>query len=301
MARWMVTLVGEQRVPLYAPLRHPTLRPDHVLLVASPDTRRAAEALQRAIASTPTDLCVVPAYDMSQAVALMLQRLSTVPESDHVVFNVTGGTKVMMLAASEVARQRHDEMIYVQSENDFCFQRFRYRDNTLHQIESQQLEPITLHEYLQLHVGAYQVGEPRDPFEHAIADALRESGQIDELLTSLKPGGQGALELDFFFRIGSTFGVAEAKQSAAKSGIDQIQAVADPRYLGTYLKKFLFSSRELDPNNADLARAYRIKTIELPSFVTHGTLSDEDRAKLVETIVAAMQPRGGQRPESQGA
>jgi hypothetical protein len=140
-------------------------------------------------------------------------------------------------------------------------------------------------------VGKYQQGDPRDPLEAAVADALKGSSQFDELMTSLRPGGQGALEVDFFFRIGTTFGVAEAKQSAAKSGIDQIQAVADPRYLGTYLRKFLISARPLDPNNTELAKAYRITTIVLPSFAEQQRLSDEDRTNLVEKIVTAMQPR----------
>lgn len=296
MARWMVTLVGELRTPLYAPIRQPELRPDHLLLVSSPDTKGAAESVQRAatdLSPAPnTEILPVPAYDFHRATELMQSRLNAIPSSDSVVFNLTGGTKIMMLAAAELARQRNDEIIYVQSENQFCYQRFRYQDDHLQQIgTTSDLTPVTLHEYLCLHVGTYQTGEPRDPFEVAVNSALKESRRLDELMTSLRPGGQGALEVDFFFRIGTTLGVAEAKQSAAKSGIDQIQAVADPRYLGTYLRKFLISARPLDPNNTELAKAYRITTIVLPSFAEQQRLSDEDREKLVNTIVEAMQPR----------
>lgn len=295
MARWMVALVGEQRTPLYAPIRQPELRPDHLLLVSSPDTKSAAESVQRAAAdlspAPTTEILLVPAYDFHRAIELMQSRLNAIPLSDSVVFNLTGGTKIMMLAAAELARQRNDEMIYVQSENQFCYQRFRNQDDRLQQIGStSDLAPVTLHEYLRLHVGTYQQGDPRDPLEAAVAEVLKGSGQFDELMTSLRPGGQGALEVDFFFRIGTTLAVAEAKQSAAKSGIDQIQAVADPRYLGTYLRKFLISARPLDPNNTELAKAYRITTIVLPSFAEQQRLSEEDRTKLVDTIVTKMQP-----------
>ncbi len=296
MARWMVTLVGEQRMPVYAPLRQPELRPDHLLLVSSQDTKGAADDVERAAADLNPlpriEHLLVPAYGLEEAMERMRSRIDAIPAADSVIFNLTGGTKIMTLAATELARLRNDEMIYVQSEHQFCYQRFRYTDDRLQQIESRSnLAPVTLHEYLRLHVGTYQQGDPRDPLEEAVADVLKGSSQIDELMTSLRPGAQGALEVDFFFRVGATFGVAEAKQSAAKSGIDQIQAVADPRYLGTYLKKFLISARPLEVNNADLAKAYRIKVIELPSFREHGALSDDDRAKLVDTIVAEMQPR----------
>ena len=91
--------------------------------------------------------------------------------------------------------------------------------------------------------------------------------------------------MDFVIRLGNQVGVIEAKTKGAKSGIDQIQAVAEQRYLGTYVAKFLVSGKEVDRNNKNLARAYGIEMIELPSYADTSKISKSDQQMLRERIL----------------
>ncbi|MDI6631878.1 MAG: DUF1887 domain-containing protein, partial [Thermoanaerobacteraceae bacterium] len=95
----------------------------------------------------------------------------------------------------------------------------------------------------------------------------------------------GALEIDLVLRCGNRVGIAEVKsgkKARSKEGIDRLNAAADPRFLGTYIKKFLILDREYEPNNLELARAYGITVIELSS-AQNGELSREDTEKLIQT------------------
>ena len=138
-----------------------------------------------------------------------------------------------------------------------------------------------------MHLRTYEVGEPCNEFERQVREALQSHPQL-EVLWSVRPQGQAALEIDFVVRLGNQIGVGEVKTKGAKSGIDQINSVTEQRYLGTYVRKFLVSGKEVDRNNKNLAKAYRVKVIELPSFTELGTLGEQDRRHLVKTVVAQL-------------
>jgi len=121
--------------------------------------------------------------------------------------------------------------------------------------------------------------------------ALRAISDM-EILTSVRPQGLEALEVDFVIRLGNQVGVIEAKTKGAKSGIDQIQAVAEQRYLGTYVAKFLVSGKQVDRNNKNLAQAYKIEVIELPSYADTGRLNEGDQQALNQQVLERLK-RGG--------
>jgi len=135
-----------------------------------------------------------------------------------------------------------------------------------------------------MYLHSYETGEPRDELERQVIAALRTSGCIDEVFCSVRPVESPSLEIDFVIRCGSKFGVGEVKTKGAKSGIDQLNAVAEQRYLGTYVRKFLVSGNLLDTNNSKLARAYSIEVIELPSYGRTKALDLEDKQKLVKSV-----------------
>lgn len=289
MTRTMVLLVGEQPIPNLLPARH--LRPELALLVHTEETEAVADRLsnllQPAIACRT---CLTDPYDLVAIESRLVAALSPRPPTDELVVNLTGGTKPMSLAGLEAARRLRGRVVYFQTERNqsrlfaYRYERGRIEPDGVEDVPA----TITLDDYLRLYLGAYTTQPPRNDLEREVAAALRASPAIAEVLTGLSPRGLGALEVDFAVRCGNQVGIGEVKTQAAKAGIDQINAVASREYLGTYVHKFLVSGHPVDPNNKDLARAYRIEIIEVPGFGQTGALGPDDRARLTAAVVRRM-------------
>ncbi|MBX3015609.1 MAG: DUF1887 family protein [Caldilineaceae bacterium] len=284
----LISLIGEQPAPNLLPTRH--LQPQASVLVYTERTQRTAERLQAILtANCACQILPVEGYEITD----MQHKLNTFLDKNYqgetLVFNLTGGTKPMSLAAFLVAQARKAAVIYFQSEgNRSRLVTYNWHDIILQKTSDEELpQDISLADYLHLYLGKYEVGDPRDKFEQEIHDILKEISGL-ECLTSVKPQGLGALEIDFVFRYGNQIAICEAKRKGAKEGIDQLNAVANPRYLGTYIHKFLCSGREVDKNNRDLAAAYNINIIQLPSYGMNNVLSAEDKSTLKEAVLKRM-------------
>ncbi len=198
----------------------------------------------------------------------------------------------MAMAGLGVARQQNHSFIYFQTEgNQSRLLSYRFLEDQITLLETLNLpETVTLDDHLRIHLGNYESGDPKHPLERAVAEALRSDPRIAEVLTSVRPQGLGALEVDFAVRCGNQIGIGEVKSKGAKDGIDQINAVAHPRYLGTYVGKFLVSGETIHPNNKELAHAYHVETIELPGVGNNWVLPLADKERLVEGIVRRLSP-----------
>jgi len=292
----IILLVGEQPAPNLLPTRW--LKPDAAVLVYTDRTRQVARNLRELLESeSRVWLCVAPAYDILGFQEKVRKFLAENLAGYRLIFNLTGGTKLMALAALGIARSYRAPFVYLETEgNRSRLYHYVLEDGEIRQQKVEDLPvTITLDDYLRMHVGTYQVGEPRDEFERQVREALQTHTQL-EVLWSVRPQGLGALEIDFVVRLDNQIGVGEVKTRGAKSGIDQIQSVAEQRYLGTYVKKFLVSGKRVDRNNRNLAKAYRIEVIELPSYTESGTLSQEDRRRLVQTVVTRLGGASIQNP-----
>jgi hypothetical protein len=284
----MVLLVGEQPVPNLLPTRH--LKPDVAVLVHTDRTQRVAENLKGLLEpDIPCLLCPVPPYTIPEILGKVQRFLSENLPDHALTFNLTGGTKPMALAAFGLAQVYDSPFIYFQTEgNRSRLYHYAFAGEAIHLEKVEDLpDTITLDDYLRVHLGSYEVGEPRDELERQVMQTLHTVPDL-EILWSLRPERLGALEVDFIVRLGNQVGVGEVKTKGAKSGIDQINAVAEQRYLGTYVRKFLVSGRPVDRNNRNLAKAYNIEVIELPSYSKAGALSPEDRQKLIQGILARL-------------
>jgi hypothetical protein len=283
----LILLVGEQPLPNLLPTRH--INPELVVLVHTNRTREIAERLKGLLSGRKLLCCPVEPYDLPKIEQTLQEFLSQkIAASEYqLLFNLTGGTKPMSLAAFQVAAQRKDPFVYFQTEGGrsllYCYQ---FTDQEKVKLEKQEelSQTLTLDDYLRAQVGNYTPGSPRDNFEEQVSQALQTIPGL-EILTSVRPQGLEALEVDFVIRLGNQVGVIEAKTKGAKSGIDQIQAVAEQRYLGTYAAKFLVSGKEVDRNNKNLARAYGIEMIELPSYADTSKISKSDQQMLRERIL----------------
>lgn len=284
----LISLIGEQPAPNLLPTRK--VQPQFSVMVCTDRTRKIAERLQVVLQPMCScGICVVDAYNIVNAQKHLSDYIDNHYPSLPLMLNLTGGTKPMSMAAFLVAQARGAPVMYFQSEgNRSRLLTYRWHDAALEVAHDDELtETISLVDYLDLYLGAYEQGQPRDDLEREVHEVLAAIPGL-ECFTSIKPQGLGALEIDFVLRYGNQIAVGEAKRKGAKDGIDQINAVANPLYFGTYVHKFLFSGRVLDKNNNDLAKAYNITVIELASYGRDGTLSNEDQSTLVGTVLGRM-------------
>jgi len=121
----LLELMGEQPTPNLIPAL--AYRPDEVVFIVSertaPHARHTQAALRMvpALARTPSRLETVDAYDIAATERTVEQVLARYPNG-HFIFNVTGGTKPMMIgmyrAASAERWRGRARMVYVSTERE---------------------------------------------------------------------------------------------------------------------------------------------------------------------------------------
>jgi len=109
----LVSLIGEQPIPNLLPVRY--LKPGQTLLVYTGKTRNVAQRLRRIISDSDNlraDI-KVDAYDLDRILSVLRAGLA---DQKDVMFNLTGGTKMMVIAAFALAAQTAQPLVYLQSE-----------------------------------------------------------------------------------------------------------------------------------------------------------------------------------------
>lgn len=292
----MILLVGEQPAPNVLPLRH--YNPAQVALVHTDTTHERAKRLAAVIGRRVVlPLCKIPAYKVDEIKAGLCDYLNAQAWTrGSLVFNLTGGTKTMALAAYEVARQLGARAFYYQTENnESVIHPYRFEAGNLVCEAPLPIEAtLTVDDYLRLYAGDYHDGKLKDPFEKMVEAALRAGLPEYEIKTSVKLIElAGSVEVDLLVRGGNQVAVVEVKRKAGKDGIDQLNGITDQRTLGTYTRKILVSAKPIDKNNLNLAKAYRITTVVVPSGQA-AALTDEDARKLVDAVRSSLEPRPAQ-------
>ncbi|OQY88128.1 MAG: hypothetical protein B6D41_11245 [Chloroflexi bacterium UTCFX4] len=290
----LISLVGDQPAPNVIPVRH--FAPKQVALIHTKLTQRRAEYIADVLGkSVVHPFCQTEAYRVDSIKASLSEYIERHGwNSDALIFNLTGGTKTMAIAALELAQQMGAAAFYYQTEENQSLLHVYHFDGA--QLICQEPIPIratlTIDEFLRLYIGRYEKGEFKNDFERNVAAALEQLGADYESCPNLRLTGVGPnVEIDGVVRFHNTIGVIEVCVHATKKdGIDQLAGVTDQKTLGTYTKKFLVSVDELHANDQALATAYRIIPIVLPSGRGQ-TLAQADKQKLIETLRAEMEPR----------
>jgi hypothetical protein len=117
-----VCLVSKQAMPNLLPVLDPAWRPSRVVLAASPQMRSAARAIERVIKGKGQKIGVkildLPdAYEYGALNEAFLNYLVAHSE-ESIALNVSGGTKLMAVAAQEVFRSLGKPVMYVNVESD---------------------------------------------------------------------------------------------------------------------------------------------------------------------------------------
>lgn len=286
-----ISLIGEQPIPNLLPLRYKP--PDVAVLVYTDRTRSTSRRLGQLLRSYSIKVCplLTDAYNIQQ-IHDDLKGLIVREKwgQKEIEFNLTGGTKTMVLAAYQVALEYHAPFVYLQSERkQSVLYRYRFQGRKACYVNKETLPGvITLDDYLRAYLDDYKTTGPKHPFEEVIGRALAKV--VDEVLVGVTLAG--ALEVDLAVRKENQVGVVQAKTGNAargKQGLDQLNAACEQRYLGTYTHKILVINQQWDDtqvNLRDLAAAWRIAVIELPSFTNASPqLSSQDEADLQSQVV----------------
>jgi hypothetical protein len=292
MTTTMIALIGEQPIPNILPVLH--YKPERVLLVFTERTQRVAKRLQKLLSNAVVMDEPVQAYNIADTELLLQSWIDTnVTQDETVVFNITGGTKLMSLPAYRLAEKMGSPFLYLETGRRNIVYTYHFSSEKIPSIteEIELPELIDIDTYLRAHVDTYAKGgysrEPKGAkFEKAIHEAL--DTEVDEVFTSVKLHGSTP-EVDLVVRIGNRVGIIETKVGeAVKKAIDQLNTAGGREYLGTFTVKFLVMGTEWNPQHTNLralAEARQINVIELPGYnEDSGVLAPEDQQKLIKAI-----------------
>lgn len=292
----MFALVGEQPIPVWLPFKY--LKPEKIFLIYTATTEKVAARLKQMILNSDS-IRLSEAYDILE-IEKEISRNFKIDNSW--IFNITGATKPLSIAAFNLAREYEANTIYFQSEGgksllyEYCF-----KDKILSKKENSPIELpelITLDEYIQAHIGKYEVTGPHKDekgkidsggkFEQEIFQTLQKNN-IDALCGIRPKVANPQIEIDLIFRIGNNVGVAECKLSSGnevrqKSAIEQLALETEREYFGIYKSKFLITAGKIDARLKAFAIDRKYYIIELNSYSFNEKLSEEDIRKIINVI-----------------
>ena len=103
-----ICLVGGQPVPNLLPLGH--LQPSRTILVCSEDTKPVSENLRKVLENkNKMDVSILKLddpYDIANIKERLEKHILEATQDEEIIFNVTGGTKLMFYAAVRVAQEQ---------------------------------------------------------------------------------------------------------------------------------------------------------------------------------------------------
>jgi hypothetical protein len=290
----LILLIGEQIIPNLLPLKY--LQPDAAVAVFSDFSKKGYERLEQVMGDKiKLHPCQVDAYNIDAIIPALTDALGGWGPPHELLFNITGGTKPMSIAAYLTAGQLNAPVIYFQSEGKRSrVLRYEFQDGRSVMVGDEFLPAvITLDEYLQAHVDLHPPRKriPEDEgfqFERAVFEALLDV--VDEIKIGVNI--QSAVEVDLAVRCDNQVGIVEVKTGAnkLKMSIDQLNTAAEQRYLGTYTQKFLVSNQDWSQFSdlKELAQAHRIIVIELPGYAQTGALSNAEKEKLRTAVLKGL-------------
>lgn len=298
----MVVLIGEQTVPNFLPIRH--YRPKDVIFVYTFTTKqqyeRLREVLQKEIQIHEVE---TEPYNIAAIVASLDNRLKEIASvvSHPLIFNLTGGTKTMVMAAYQVAQQYDAPVIYVQSEGVQSFVDYYEWHDSFLQHQQQELLPeyLTLTELLDISLGQGKDSKGKhfwkiDPsqgndggylFEVAIAQALYDC-QKYEVLRGVKDRNS-QVDVDVMILHQNQMGIIEAKIDGRARTLEGVKQLSTAKlYLrGTYIQQFLVINGQRTDDQDAMCKALRINVISLLHYQKGMiSLTQEDKDMLLTEI-----------------
>ncbi len=292
----MIALVGEQPLPNFLLAQHE--HPDALLLVYSSTTEPVYEKLE-AILQPKIKIYGLPTdpFNIITIIKDLKDKLAEPKLASHqsLVFNLTGGTKAMSLAAYHVAQQRHASIVYMESEgkHNQVFQ-YEWKEQRLQEPTDNILpECIELKDFFNMHLGLmkWHVDGPSATegglLERAVGDVLSSHGY--EVMMGVKIMKE-QVDIDVAVRSGNQFGIIETKigdEGRSLNGIKQLSTAK--RHLGTFTQQFYVINVTPTSSQKEIVNAANIKVISLLDYRSGATsLSLGDTKELIKQVDEAL-------------
>ncbi|WP_110513145.1 HFX_2341 family transcriptional regulator domain-containing protein [Herpetosiphon llansteffanensis] len=280
----LLSLVGAQPLPNLIPIYH--LKPDLAMLIYTNETVKKANNTVDLLKSKniETEIVSTNSYDIPMITQQIEESISKLKEGNEIYFNVTGGTKPMSFAASQVARKHNFPVVYLESEaGKSKLYTYDWKDFEFHLVQETSIPPyITLEDWLDVHLGLgnWSIEQAKEPFEQAVI-AILEKNNIEILSAISSLSGQ--LELDVIYRNGNHFGIIEIKHGKKGTKIEGTRQLnTTGLQLGIYSNKILIITEKPGKSQLALADASNVKIISI-NF-DGSTIDEESEAKILNTI-----------------
>jgi hypothetical protein len=294
----MIALVGEQPLPNFLLAQHE--QHNALLLVYTSKTEPVYQKLKAALQSKAAiyELLTDP-YNVIIIIKDLKDKLAELklPSHQSLIFNLTGGTKAMSLAAYHVAQQYNASIVYMESEgkHNQVF-RYKWKQQQLQEPTSEILrECIQLKDFFNMYLGIgarnWRVYGPSaeigGPLEKAVGDALHAHGY--EVMVGVRTMNR-QIDIDVAIRSGNQFGIIEAKvgdDGRKLKGIQQLSTAK--RHLGTFTQQFYVITVTSTPDHKEIVDAANIKVITLLEYIRGATsLSPSDTKELIKQVDEAL-------------
>jgi hypothetical protein len=268
------------------PIRH--YHPDSTLLAYTSTTQSVFERLQATLVPMQTQGIEVDAYSIDKTIE-KLRSEAQKWEPKQLIFNLTGGTKAMALAAYYVAADLNARFLYLESEGRKSrAYHYSFKDGGLCSDFNELLPPcISIEDFLNVYLGKNawkEEGFSRDeggPFEEAIGRVLESEFEVKAGVKS----HDGQLDIDLVIGLDNQFGIIEAKAGGKGGKLDGVKQLStNGRLLGTYTRQFYMIDQPPNKTHRTLIEATQIKVLPLTSYRASGRLSDDDRHTLIQKV-----------------
>ncbi len=296
----MVALVGKQQIPNLLPAYF--LKPRRLLLMYSQFTEDEFKRLKALLEENQIKVLGLKCQNEYEIVITAQELEETLVNQGlqgDVIFNLTGGTKAMVLAAYECAKKLEGEVAYMESGSGIStLYQYVFSDTGKMTLSQQSEIPslLTIEQFLnaQLGIGSWrESGYSKDVggiFEREVGLALQDV--VDEMKAGVRflgteDGKREQADLDLVIRVQNQFGVIEVKdQSKAKlDAVKQLHYLS--QLLGTYTRKFWVLSRETNPDHDAVIQATRTTVVSLSDF-TGAQISEDGKKKLRAIVLSAL-------------
>ncbi len=291
----LIQLIGAQPLPNLLPPLY--LKPGQTILICTPQTDQVRRRIESVIGQCHSICC--DAYHIESLVKALDEELANQQGTD-LIFNLTGGTKAMVLAANQVAMKRGARVVYLESERtQNVLYEYRYDNQQTLRLQGRTVLPtlITIEQFLDAHIGKGQwqeAGPSKEiggAFEQAVAGALRarlSQAEVKQGIKFLGGDRRPQVDLDIVVRCGNQFARIECKSGVKTTTLDaakQLNLVSE--LLGTYTRKFIAMNSSPNPEHQAVYEATRTQVIVLNSFDGQN-LSEDDQKRLANAIEQAI-------------
>lgn len=288
----LIQLIGEQALPnLLVPAY---LKPNRTLLVYTERTKQVKDRISTLIENG--DYIECDPYNIPEIIHKLKEKIDSY-DQDQLIFNLTGGTKAMVLAANHLAASRSAKVVYLESERGksrlYKYHYDKQRDLHLDGREELHKPLITIETFLHAYIGKggwEESGPSKDiggTFERVVAEVLQRRITDLEIKQGVRFLGdqRPQVDLDIVLRYRNQFARIECKSGGKTKTLDalkQLQMVAT--LLGTYTQQIIALTDDPNEEHGIVYEATKTKVIVLKSFSQNNRLNQQDEDNLVNEI-----------------